>query len=224
MKKLQLLLKSLAIAFFFFLTLLISSGHFDYWQGWLYFSMNIIMTLMTVFAAQFNPELMNERLSPGKGTKSWDKVILTISFIIYVTMLIVAGLDSGRFNWSPEFHWSIYLIGIVLTFTGHIFFLVAKSQNRFFSSVVRIQTDRGHVVCETGLYKFVRHPGYFGMIISTVGFPFLLGSYWSIIPVTFSIVLLLIRTSLEDKTLIKELGGYYEYSKKTRYKLIPGIW
>lgn len=224
MKKLQLLSKSLAISFFFFLALLISSGHFSYWQGWLYISMNIIMTLMTIYAAQFNPELTNERLSPGKGMKSWDKVILSVSSSIYVIMIVVAGLDSGRFNWSPEFHWTIYLIGIILTFSGHIIFLVAKTQNKFFSSVVRIQSDRGHTVCETGLYKFIRHPGYFGMIISTAGFPFLLGSYWCTIPVCVSIVLLLIRTSLEDKMLIKELNGYLEYSHKTRYKIIFGIW
>lgn len=224
MKKLQLLLKSLAIAFFFFITLLISAGRINYWQAWLYISMNILMNLMTVFTAQFNPELTNERLSPGKGIKKWDKVILTLSAPVYISMLIVAGLDSGRFYWSPEFHWTIYITGVVLTFSGHIFFLVARSQNKFFSSVVRIQTDRGHTVCETGLYKIVRHPGYFGMIISTVGFPFLFGSYWSIIPVIISIILLLIRTSLEDKTLIKELSGYYDYTQKTRYLIIPKIW
>jgi protein-S-isoprenylcysteine O-methyltransferase Ste14 len=224
MKKLQLLLKSLALVFFFNLILLISAGDLDYWQGWLYISVNILMTLMTVLAAQYNTELISERMNPGKGIKSWDKVILAISTLCYVAMLIVAGLDSGHFNWSPEFHWSIYVTGIVLTITGQILFLVAKNQNKFFSSVVRIQTDRGHTVCETGLYKFVRHPGYFGMVISNVGFPFLLGSYWCTIPVVFSIALLLIRTSLEDKTLINELKGYYEYSLNTRSKIIPGIW
>lgn len=190
----------------------------------MYLSLSIIMTLMTIYAARFNPDLVNERLSPGSGTKSWDKKILALSFFVYVIMIIVAGLDSGRFNWSPEFHWSLYLAGIVFTLTGHIIFLVARSQNRFFSSVVRIQTDRGHTVCDTGLYSWIRHPGYLGMFISTAGFPFLLGSYWSFIPAAVSVILLLVRTSLEDKILIQELNGYRDYSHKTRYRIIPGLW
>jgi protein-S-isoprenylcysteine O-methyltransferase Ste14 len=109
-------------------------------------------------------------------------------------------------------------------FSGQLLFLIAKKTNRFFSSVVRIQNDRGHTVCETGIYRFVRHPGYLGMIISWIGFPLLLGSVWSIIPIVFAIILLLVRTSLEDRTLIKELTGYSQYIQKTRYKLVPGIW
>jgi protein-S-isoprenylcysteine O-methyltransferase Ste14 len=109
-------------------------------------------------------------------------------------------------------------------FIGQLLFLIAKKKNRFFSSVMRIQNDRGHTVCETGPYRFVRHPGYLGMIISWIGFPLLLGSVWSIIPIVLAIILLLVRTSLEDRTLIKGLTGYSQYIQKTRYKLVPGIW
>jgi len=89
---------------------------------------------------------------------------------------------------------------------------------------MRIQNDRGHTVCETGPYRFVRHPGYLGMIITWIGFPLLLGSVWSIIPIVFAIILLLGRTSFEDKTLNKELKGYSQYVQKTRYKLFPELW
>jgi protein-S-isoprenylcysteine O-methyltransferase Ste14 len=99
-----------------------------------------------------------------------------------------------------------------------------RSQNNFFSTVMRIQKDRGHVVCDTGLYKIVRHPGYLGMIISLMGLPLITTSVWSIIPTFIAIILLLIRTSLEDKTLISELDGYAGYTRKTRYKLIPLVW
>jgi protein-S-isoprenylcysteine O-methyltransferase Ste14 len=111
-----------------------------------------------------------------------------------------------------------------LIIIGQILFLTARSQNDFFSSVVRIQKDRGHVVCDTGLYKIVRHPGYLGMIISLMALPLITTSIWSIIPTLIAIVLLLIRTSLEDKTLINELDGYVEYTKKTQNKLIPFVW
>jgi len=224
MKSIQLILKTFGISLFFFVVLFVSAGRINYWQGWLYVSMNIIMTLMTVLASIGNVELINERLKPGKGIKKWDKLLLSISAMIYLIMIIVSGLDSGRFHWSPNLHWSMYTLAIMLTLFGHSVFLIAKRQNKFFSSVVRIQTDRGHTVCDTGLYKVIRHPGYYGMLLSSLVFPLLLGSLWSLIPVLLSIVILLIRTSLEDKTLVNELTGYREYTLKTKYKLIPGIW
>jgi len=149
---------------------------------------------------------------------------LGLTFLATIAMYIVAGLDSGRFHWSPDFHWSLYLSGIILTITGQLLFLIAQKQNKFFSSTVRIQTDRGHTVCESGLYKVVRHPAYMGSTIQALGFPLLFGSLWSIIPVSVLILFLLIRTHLEDNTLKNELQGYNEYSLKTRYKLIPYIW
>ena len=138
-----------------------------------------------------------------------------------IGMYIVAGFDSGRFHWSPEFHWSLYVLGIVLTITGQLLFLIAQKQNKFFSSTVRIQTDRGHSVCDTGLYKIVRHPACMGSVIQSVGFLLLFGSLCSIIPVSVSIIFLITRTHLEDKTLKQELKGYSEYTYQTKYKLVP---
>jgi protein-S-isoprenylcysteine O-methyltransferase Ste14 len=173
---------------------------------------------------RIDPELLNERSKSGEGTKKWDKLILGLSFIITISMYITAGLDSGRYHWSPDFHWSIYLTGIILTISGQLLFLIAQKQNKFFSSTVRIQTDREHIVCETGLYKIVRHPAYLGAIIQSLGFPLIFGSLWSIIPISLSIILIIIRTNLEDKTLKNELKGYPEYLNKTRHKIIPFVW
>jgi protein-S-isoprenylcysteine O-methyltransferase Ste14 len=169
-------------------------------------------------------ELLKERAKPGEGAKNWDKLLLGLSFLATIAMYIIAGLDSGRYHWSPEFHWSLYLLGIILTMTGQLLFLIAQKQNKFFSSTVRIQTERGHTVCDSGLYKFVRHPAYMGSVIQAIGFPLLFGSLWSIIPAGILILLHIIRTDLEDKTLQNELTGYAEYSKKTGYKIVPLIW
>ena len=182
------------------------------------------MFVLSYTALRVDDELLIERSKPGEGAKKWDKLLLGLSFLATIAMFVVAGLDSGRFNWSPHFHWSLYLVGIILTIAGQLLFLVAQKQNKFFSSVVRIQTERGHAVCDTGLYKVVRHPAYLGSIIQSLGFPLLFGSLWSIIPISFSILLLLVRTYLEDKTLVKELTGYCEYTNKTRYKIIPYVW
>ncbi|MFO7932508.1 MAG: isoprenylcysteine carboxylmethyltransferase family protein [Bacteroidales bacterium] len=108
----------------------------------------------------------------------------TKEYWVYLrSVYIIAGLDSGRFNWSPEFHWSIYVIGIVLIVMGEIIFLAAQKQNEFFSSVMRIQQDREHTVCNTGVYRIVRHPAYFGNILSAIGIPLALVSLWCFIPI-----------------------------------------
>jgi len=224
MKRIQLLVKSFAGIFFFILILFISAGRIDYYQGWIYSAMSLLGLLMNFAPSNVDTELLNERLKPPKDAKQWDKLILKLSALTTIIAYVIAGLDSGRYQWSPHLQWDICLLGIVLMFIGQLLFLIAKKTNKFFSSVMRIQNDRGHTVCETGPYRFVRHPGYLGMIISWIGFPLLLGSVWSIIPIVLAIILLLVRTNLEDRTLIKELTGYSQYVQKTRYKLVPGIW
>jgi protein-S-isoprenylcysteine O-methyltransferase Ste14 len=224
MKAVQLLIKSLIGTLFFLIILFISAGRINYWQGWLYATINIISVLLNSFAISNNKELAEERSTIKADTKLWDKKILGLSVIILIITYIVTGLDSGRFHWTTGFHWSINAIGIVLILWGEVIFLIAQKQNKFFSSVMRIQTDRGHTVCDTGIYNIIRHPAYFGTIVTAIGIPLILGSLWGFIPSIISIVLTLIRTSLEDKTLINELNGYREYSLKTRYKLFPYIW
>lgn len=218
------LIKSFIGTFIFFAILFISAGRIDYEPGLIYVSIGFLMILLSYTILRIDADLLKERSSPGKNTRKWDKQILGLSFLATISMYIVAGLDSGRYHWSPDFHWSLCLIGVILTATGQLLFLIAQKQNRFFSSTVRIQTDRGHAVCDTGLYKIVRHPAYLGSIIQSFGFPLLFSSLWSILPIVALVILLIVRTSMEDKTLKNELKGYPEYSEKTRYKIIPYIW
>jgi protein-S-isoprenylcysteine O-methyltransferase Ste14 len=224
MEKVKLLIKGFVTNLVFSAILFICAGRINYTQGRIFLSTNILATLMNYFTIHKNSELINERSKLGEGIKSWDKLLLGLSALIYVIIIVLAGLDSGRFQWTLNFNWNISISGIILSVIGQILFLTARSQNNFFSSVVRIQKDRGHVVCDKGLYKIIRHPGYLGMIISLMGLPLITTSVWSIIPTLIAIILLLMRTSLEDKTLINELEGYVEYTRKTRYKLIPSVW
>jgi protein-S-isoprenylcysteine O-methyltransferase Ste14 len=190
----------------------------------IYVIIGLIMVLLNYTVLRIDPELQVERSKPGEGAKKWDKTILGLSFLMTIAMYITAGLDSGRFHWSPDFHWSLHLLGIILTIMGQLLFLIAQKQNKYFSSTVRIQTNRGHSVCETGLYKVVRHPAYLGSIIQSLGFPLLFGSVWSLIPISLMIFLLITRTNLEDRTLKNELPGYRDYMHKTRFRIIPYIW
>ncbi|MBI2428828.1 MAG: isoprenylcysteine carboxylmethyltransferase family protein [Ignavibacteriales bacterium] len=222
--KTKFAINAFLFSLFFSFILFLSAGSIDYLQGWIYLLTTVATTSLNILTIKADDELMKERAKPGEGTKSWDKALLGVSSLLYLAILVVAGLDSGRYRWSPEFHWSVNGTGVFLMVAGQIFFFAARNENRFFSSVVRIQKERGHTVCDIGIYKIVRHPGYLGMIISTAGIPLLLGSLWSSIPSFISIILLLARTLLEDNTLKNELEGYSEYMQRTRFKLVPRVW
>ena len=224
MKTVQLLIKSLTGTLFFLLILFISAGRINYWQGWLYATICVISVFLNFFALKNKNELAAERSEVKSGTKSWDKKIIGLSAITLIITYIVAGLDSGRFHWSPEFHRGIIALGVIFILLGELIFLMAQKENKFFSSLMRIQSDRGHTVCDTGIYKIIRHPAYFGNIITAVGIPLTLGSLWCFIPSAVAIFLIVLRTSLEDSTLIDELDGYRDYTYKTRYRLLPYIW
>lgn len=224
MIKLKFFLKSAIGISLFSSVIFLAAGKINFIQGWVYYFLSIFGLVLNIFLIRNNEQLMEERSSLSANTKKWDKKILGLSVIFTLSAYIVAGLDVGRFNYSDTTGYGYIIMGSMLIIIGQIIFAVAKSQNNYFSSVARIQTDRGHKVCDTGLYKVVRHPGYLGMIISWLGFPLIFGSFFSIIPVFISIILLIIRTKLEDKMLYDELVGYTLYSSKTRYKLIPLIW
>lgn len=216
--------KHLTGTIFFFLILFLSAGRINYTEGIIYLVISLVMFVLNYTLLKPDPELLEERSKPAEGTRAWDKKILGISFLVTICMYITAGLDSGRYLWSPDFHPVLLYTGIIFTVSGQLLFLIAQKQNRFFSSTVRIQHDRNQAVCNTGLYSFVRHPAYMGSVIQAAGFPLLMGSTWSIIPAGFLVFLTVVRTYMEDNTLKNELKSYIEYSEKVKYRFIPFFW
>ncbi len=212
------------------LVLFISGWDFGWWQGWV-FSLLIFITSIggRMLAERRHPGLMAEREQIGSkkkapGVKPWDKVLAPLMAVsVSFPLFIVAGLDH-RFGWSPLFPTWLNIIGFILIIFGYTFAVWALLENRFFSSMVRIQTDRGHVVCDSGPYRIVRHPGYAGNILPLPGIVLALGSVWTLIPVAVALIITVIRTALEDRTLQEELPGYRDYTQRARYRLIPGIW
>jgi len=209
------------------LILLICAGDLGWWQAWVY-SLLILAAGIggRIWAEQRHPGLTAERqnIENIQNAKTWDKVLAPLMAVSLVfPMVIVAGLDH-RYNWSPEFPLWLNVIGLILITFGYAFATWAVAENRFFSSVVRIQTERGHVVCDTGPYRFVRHPGYAGNILPLFGIVLALGSIWTLIPAAVAAIITLIRTVLEDQTLQEELPGYRDYAQHVRYRLIPGIY
>ena len=209
------------------LVLLVSASDLGWWQGWLYSVLIVAIGVGSrILAEKRHPGIMAERSRLGKDQKEkpWDKILAPLMAIgMTFPLFIVAGLDH-RFGWSPEFPIELNILGFALIVLGYTFASWAIIENRFFSSMVRIQMDREHVVCDTGPYKIVRHPGYAGNLLALPGIALALSSAWTIVPGFIAVVITVIRTRLEDRALQEELPGYKDYAGRVRYRLIPGIY
>lgn len=206
------------------LMLFLAAGTVNWLAGW---AMVIVMagwvTATVIVVIPRYPELLAERVGPKKGAKTWDTVLLSLYGVAMMIMWIMAGLDL-RYGWSSGIGPVAQIAGMLMVIAGHALVVWATGVNAFFSQVVRIQTERGHTVVNDGPYQLVRHPAYAGAILLVLGAPIMLGSWWALIPGVICAVLMIVRTSLEDKTLLAELPGYKEYAQRTPYRLLPGVW
>lgn len=214
------------VLFVFPLIPMIISGVWNWWEAWAYAILNILGFIVSrALAARRNPDIIAERARSMEmqDAKPWDKILSPMLAFGSLLILIVAGADKG-FGWSTPFTLNTKLVALLVIILGFAFGSWALIENKFFSGVVRIQTDRGHRVVSTGPYRFVRHPGYAGALWTYLAMPVLFDSIWAFIPAVFLLGVLVLRTSLEDRTLQAELPGYKEFTQKTRYRLFPGIW
>lgn len=204
-----------------FASLIISAGRADWLWAWVYIGMTTIMLIVNSLVLP--REVIAERGRKKENVKSFDRILTSLMLVPYYGLYVTAGLDH-RLGWSPSIPLFAHLAGVLICISGWSLTTWAMVSNRFFSTSVRIQSDRGHTVETGGPYRFIRHPGYTGIILTYIGLPLFFGSFYSFIPAAVTIVLFVIRTALEDKTLKAELNGYAAYSRKVKYRLIPIIW
>ena len=221
--RLQLLLRGVLGPIVMFALVFGLAGRWDYWQGWVLIALLLLILLVMSTVLSPGRELIEERLNPKEGVKPWDKLYMALSTPLYLLSIALGGLDA-RFGWTRNMPLWIYAAGVAAFLLGNGILLWARYINRFFSSMVRIQTDRGQTVCTAGPYQYVRHPGYVGGILMALGMGIVLGSWWACIPQIAAALMLVWRTSKEDRTLQLELPGYPEYTRETKYRLLPGLW
>ena len=220
------LVRTIIIVAAFPLIPMIISGNWPWWEAWVYALVRILgFVISRVLAARQHPDLLKERARSMdlQDAKPWDKLLAPILALGALLILIVAGLDR-LFGWTVPFTIHIKIVALIVIILGYLLGSWALIENRFFSGVVRIQKDRGHRVVSTGPYRFIRHPGYAGALWAYLATPVLLDSMWAFIPAFLLVAVLVLRTTLEDRTLQQELLGYKEFAETTRFRLIPGLW
>lgn len=204
--------------------LFLLAGRLDWVMAWVWLGLLTVCLLINLAVLwRVNPEVIDERIHVRKGVKGWDKVLSPIMGVFAIGALLVAALNQ-RFGWRPEVATWLQIAAVAPVLLGDLLFLWAMAVNKFFSKFIRIQEERGHHVVTAGPYQYVRHPGYIGWIVMWSGMTLMLGSLWALVPAGLAVLLVLVRTVLEDRTLRQELEGYSDYAERVRYRLLPGIW
>ena len=199
-----------------------SAGRLD--LPWFWALIAVHAAGMLAGMAGMKPDLVRERLHPAAGPAGKEYVFRLVGTVMILGHLAIAGLDVGRFHWSQPppavlrgVALGVYAVGLGVS-------MWAIVTNRFFSSVVRLQPERGHHVVDTGPYRYVRHPGYAGMIVAALSGCVVMGSWWSGLPMVLFGGMVLRRLTMEDRFLNAELTGYRDYASRVRSKLLPGLW
>ncbi|HYR87348.1 MAG TPA: isoprenylcysteine carboxylmethyltransferase family protein [Terriglobia bacterium] len=202
----------------------IPAGRLDYTPGWICLIVLVIgFSAIAAHVAKHTPSLIQRRMKVGAGTPAWDRVFVYILEFLFVSILVVGGLDAGRYHWTSLPLW-LQAAGLILMIAGMLVLGWAMGQNPHFESTVRIQADQKHRVIKSGPYRIVRHPGYVAAILLMIGMALVLDSAWALLPAFLAVVDLVARTGAEDRFLQNNLEGYRDFAKRTRYRLVPGIW
>lgn len=201
-----------------------AAGRIDWLAAWLLTVLYIVfLMIVMIWGARYAPDLLQERGRIAPNVKSWDKIINVIYAVLLVILLIIAGLDVGRYGWSEmPLAWQV-LGALGLIAAGWVIWWT-MAENAYLSRWARIQEDRGQQVVTSGPYRYIRHPMYAAIILLVICIAIELGSWLALIPGGLIGVLFVIRTALEDRMLHAELAGYREYASHVRYRLVPRIW
>ncbi|HSD84433.1 MAG TPA: isoprenylcysteine carboxylmethyltransferase family protein [Anaerolineae bacterium] len=219
-KRLAQIIGTLALTMSLFF---LGAGRLDIPMAWVYIAVYLIY-LVVIALIMHDPELIKERSHTPADAKPWDRKLMKVYGLCVLAMFFASGLNVGRLPQSPQVPPPLQIVALSVGILSLGLIGWAMRTNTFFSTVVRIQAERGHHVIDTGPYRYVRHPGYVAMIGSIIATPLVFGSVWGLIPAALAAGIIGARTVVEDRTLQAELPGYTAYTRRVRYRLLPGIW
>ncbi len=167
------------------------------------------------------PGLRRERRRPGRGGA--DRPLRFVLMFFMVGLMVVASADTGGFRWSrvPA---PIQGAALALVAAGYALVIWAIRHNRFYSPVVRIQSERGHALVTSGPYARIRHPGYAASLLVVLATGPAVGSWWAVLPGLAASAFIFRRIRIEEPYLREHLPGYAAYAKRVRWRLVPGVW
>lgn len=216
----RIMLRLAGLPFFIALILLWPAGTLDYWQVYLYFGVILVPMLFGLaYFLRHDPAIIERRLKM-REREDTQKVVVTLLALAIIASLVVAGFDR-RFGWSAIPVWMV-LAADVLVAAGYLFILAVFKVNSFAARTVEVEKEQR--VIDSGPYAVVRHPMYAGMLLMQFATPIALGSWWALLPLVLFPPGLVARIQNEELVLRRELKGYDDYTRRTRWRLIPYFW
>ena len=207
------------------LSLFLAAGTISWPAGWAYLVLAIVIQLLdAIVLIPRNPDLLGERSRPQAGAEKWDQLLSRLMATIGPLFIwVTCGLDY-RFGWTAVLPFRIVMFSAICVFAGGMLALWAMAANRYFVGMVCIQEERGHRVIKDGAYRYIRHPGNLGSLLFIFFTPWMLGSIWGLVPALLTCAVVILRTYLEDRFLVRHLPGYQDYAMQVTRRLIPSIW
>ncbi|HUJ50221.1 MAG TPA: isoprenylcysteine carboxylmethyltransferase family protein [Bryobacteraceae bacterium] len=207
--------------------LFLPAGTLDWWRAWVIVSLSFVGATGAIASlAREHRGVLEERMkSPiQRGQPFADKILVLLLLITFLGILVVSSLDVFRFHLMSKPAPLVSSLGLALTMAGWWIAYLALRENAFAALVVKRQEERGQIVIDTGVYAVVRHPMYAGGSLLLIGIPLWLESYAGALIACLAVATLVVRISLEERFLRRELAGYQAYASRVRYRLIPLVW
>jgi protein-S-isoprenylcysteine O-methyltransferase Ste14 len=208
----------------FLAIIFIPAGTTDYWQGWAFAgTLSVSSALVTIYLALHDERLLARRLRAGPTAErtAAQKVITGVGFLVFGAALVVIVLDH-RFGWSPRVPAAISILGDALGALGILVYFLVVRENRYAASTIEVV--EGQTVVSTGPYAIVRHPMYSGAILTLLGTPLALGSWWGLLFAPVFVGWFAWRLLDEERFLRANLKGYDDYMRAVRFRLAPRVW
>ena len=202
------------------LLVFLPAGTMDFFNGWLLIAVLFVpMLIAGVVMAISSPGLLRKRLN-AKEKESEQKSVVAMSGIMFIAAFVVAGLNY-RYAWIVMPSWAVWS-AVALLLLSYAMYAEVLRENAYLSRNIEVQP--GQKVVDTGLYGIVRHPMYLATILLFLSMPLVLGSLPSFVIMLAYIPLIAKRIRNEEKVLLEGLGGYEEYCKRVKYRIIPFVW
>ena len=174
--------------------------------------------LVAMFAV--DPRLARERTSPGPDVVAPHLRFMSGVFFLLTVATAALAVSRLRILVVPP---QVRAIALLLFALSSALQAWAMIRNPFFSPVLRIQSEHGHHLVESGPYRFVRHPGYLAMSVSIPASAVAIGSWLALIPAGVFVAIILWRATIEDQFLRKHLAGYQQYACRVSGGLVPRL-
>jgi protein-S-isoprenylcysteine O-methyltransferase Ste14 len=178
------------------------------------------MIVAVSYFLKSDPELLERRMK-YKEKESEQRTIVLLGTAVLVAGFLAIAIDL-RLHGLNQVPPSLVLAADAGVLIGYCFILWVFKENSYASRTIEVVD--GQKVITTGPYSIIRHPMYLGSLVMCLLTPIALGSWWAVPVFSLYIPLLVWRILNEEKVLLRDLPGYYDYCQKMRYRLVPLIW